>query len=142
MLDRNKRAWDSKLWLALWADRVTMKKAIGCAAFDLVYGISARLSQNNLLQMYKLIQAYDEDLDDEMRVRMDELIQLDETRRNAHERNEDLQKQCKSLYDRRATQRSFKIDDMVLMWNARLEDKGKHGKFDPIWLGPYLIENK
>ena len=27
------------------------------------------------------------------------------------------------------------------MWNARIDDKGKHGKFDPIWLGPYLIEN-
>ena len=27
------------------------------------------------------------------------------------------------------------------MWNARLEDKGKHGKFDPIWLGPYLIKS-
>ena len=27
------------------------------------------------------------------------------------------------------------------MWNARIDDKGKDGKFDPIWLGPYLIEN-
>jgi hypothetical protein len=28
------------------------------------------------------------------------------------------------------------------MWNARLEDKGKHGKFDAIWLGPFLINDK
>ena len=45
----------------------------------------------------------------------------------------------KYLYEKRATERKFKIRDMVLMWNARIEDKGKHGKFDPIWLGPYNI---
>ena len=39
ILGENKKSWDSKLPLALWADRVTMKKAIGCAPFDLVYGI-------------------------------------------------------------------------------------------------------
>ena len=37
--------------------------------------------------------------------------------------------------------KKFEFEDLVLMWNARIEDKGKHGKFDPIWLGPYLIEN-
>ena len=36
--------------------------------------------------------------------------------------------------------RKFEIEDLVLMWNARIEDKGKHGKFDLIWLGPYLIK--
>ena len=37
--------------------------------------------------------------------------------------------------------KKFESGDLVLMWNARIEDKGKHGKLDPIWLGPYLIEN-
>ena len=48
----------------------------------------------------------------------------------------------KYLYDRRTTDRKFEIGDMILTWNARLEDKGKHGKFDPIWLGPYNICDK
>jgi hypothetical protein len=26
-----------------------------------------------------------------------------------------------------------------LKWDARHEDKGKHGKFDHLWKGPYLI---
>ena len=46
ILDKNKRAWDSKLPLALWANKVTIKKAIGCAPFDLLYGIQARLPQS------------------------------------------------------------------------------------------------
>ena len=36
--------------------------------------------------------------------------------------------------------KKFKLEDLILMWNARIEDKGKYGKFDPIWLVPYLIE--
>ena len=38
----------------------------------------------------------------------------------------------KYLYDKKVVNRKFEPDDMVLMWNARLEDKGKHEKFDPI----------
>ena len=28
---------------------------------------------------------------------------------------------------------------MVLKWDARYEDKGKHGKFDNLWKGPYKV---
>ena len=28
---------------------------------------------------------------------------------------------------------------LVLKWEARIEEKGKHGKFDHIWQGPYKI---
>lgn len=45
----NKKAWDSKLHLAVWANRVTLKKVIGVSTFDLVYGIQARMPQNNMI---------------------------------------------------------------------------------------------
>ena len=83
MTKKYKKAWDSKLTLALWVDRVTEKKAIKCAPFDLVYGIHARLPQHNLIGMYKFSQLYNEDLDDDMKLRIDELIRLDEERRVA-----------------------------------------------------------
>ena len=54
-LDENKRAWDSKLPLAVWANRVPVKKVIGVAPFDLVYGIQARLPLNNMLNLYKFV---------------------------------------------------------------------------------------
>ena len=28
---------------------------------------------------------------------------------------------------------------MVLRWDARKEQKGKHGKFDNIWFGPFVV---
>ncbi|XP_059066337.1 uncharacterized protein LOC131857656 [Cryptomeria japonica] len=49
LLGNNKKAWDSKLTLALWADRITVKKSIGKAPFELVYGTRARLPLDNLL---------------------------------------------------------------------------------------------
>ncbi len=91
--------------------------------------------------LYNYIQLYDEDTTDEMQERMDELVGLTKTRREASLRNQKLQLQVKTLYDKRPVSRKFENGDLVLMWNARIEDKGKHGKFDPIWLGPYLIEN-
>ena len=48
----------------------------------------------------------------------------------------------KYLYDKKEIDRKFEPDDMVLMWDSRLEDKGKHGNFGPIWLGPYLVNSK
>lgn len=45
----------------------------------------------------------------------------------------------KYLFDKRATTRKFQPDDLVLQWNVRVEDKGKHKKFESLWLGPYII---
>lgn len=33
----------------------------------------------------------------------------------------------------------FYLGDKVLKWDSRREDKGKHGKFDFLWKGPYII---
>jgi hypothetical protein len=39
----------------------------------------------------------------------------------------------KALFDQKAKDREFLPGDLVLKWEARKEDAGKHGKFDPIW---------
>ena len=93
------------------------------------------------MELYNFIQLYDEDITDDMQERLDELVGLAESRREASLRNQKLQLKIKTLYDRRTISKKFQDGDLVLMWNAEIEDKGKHGKFDPIWLGPYLIEN-
>ena len=54
-LDDNNKAWNCKLQLAIWANRVTIKKAVGVAPFDLVYGIQERMPQNNLMGLYNHI---------------------------------------------------------------------------------------
>ena len=31
------------------------------------------------------------------------------------------------------------MDDLVLKWDASRQDKGKHGKFEALWIGPFKI---
>lgn len=33
----------------------------------------------------------------------------------------------------------FHVGDQVLKWNALKEKKGNHGKFDALWMGPFVI---
>ena len=38
----------------------------------------------------------------------------------------------KGIFDRKAKEIDSKVGDLVLRWDTRREDKGKHGKFDPL----------
>ena len=50
-----------------------------------------------------------------------------------------FQDRIKKIFDRKAKPDDFQWGHLVLKWDARHEDKGKHGKFDHLWKGPYLI---
>lgn len=87
MLGNNKRAWNSKLNLAVCVDRVTIKKSTGFSPYQLVYGKEARLPLNNLLPVYKFVsEEYLEDIDF-MEDRLVQLVELDEYKREAQEQN-------------------------------------------------------
>ncbi|XP_057827312.2 uncharacterized protein LOC131038778 [Cryptomeria japonica] len=141
-LEKNKRARDSKLKMALWADRITIKKAIGTSPFEIVYGSKASIPVNSMLLVYKF--SYENDLKilDPLRLRMEQLAELDEAKNDAHKRNLKMQQRSKYLFDKKASERKFEANELVLLWNARAQDKGKHGKFEAIWLGPFVIAER
>ena len=43
----------------------------------------------------------------------------------------------KNTFDRKVKEEQFHINDLVLKWGAPREDK--HGKFDHMWVGAYII---
>eukprot|EP00253_Pinus_taeda_P020905 PITA_20905 len=45
----------------------------------------------------------------------------------------------KRIYGRKEKADTFQLDEVVLRWDARHEDKGKHEKFENLWKGPYKI---
>ena len=45
----------------------------------------------------------------------------------------------KSSFDKRVKENNFFPNDLVLRWDARRDEKTKHGKFDHLWLGPFRI---
>lgn len=55
-----------------------------------------------------------------MKLKVEALIKLDETRREVSSKNAKLQMKVKNLYDKRTVGISFQTDDLVPMWNARI----------------------
>ena len=47
----------------------------------------------------------------------------------------------KKIFNKRAKDNNFQIGDKVLKWDSRREDKGKHGKFENLWKGPFIISS-
>lgn len=68
-----------------------------------------------------------------------ELIYLDETRRDAAFANEAHKKRIKVQYDRNVKPRIFSEGDMVLLYDQEADKLGA-GKFEPMWMGPYIVK--
>ena len=50
-----------------------------------------------------------------------------------------MRERVKLIFDKRTKAKDFYLGDKVLKWDSRREDKGKHGKFDFLWKGSYVI---
>lgn len=45
----------------------------------------------------------------------------------------------KDFFDKKARDISLQGGYLVLSWDVRRVEKGKHGKFDPLWFAPFKI---
>jgi len=52
----SKKSWDSKLRHALWADKITKKKATVKSPFELVYGLNVTFPVHLKIPVYQLLQ--------------------------------------------------------------------------------------
>jgi hypothetical protein len=68
------------------------------------------------------------------------MIHLMQSREEVYNRTQVIQEGIKRIYDKRNKEDDFELGDLVLKWDSRNEDKGKHGKFDHLWKGPYTIQ--
>jgi len=58
-LQENKKAWHNKLTLALWANRVSTKRALGMSPFEVVYGVDVVFPSSLGKPVVKLLQEED-----------------------------------------------------------------------------------
>jgi hypothetical protein len=49
------------------------------------------------------------------------------------------QDKMKGIFDRHTKEDDFKVTALVLKWDARNEDRGRHGKSNHLWMGPFKI---
>ena len=71
--------------------------------------------------------------------RINQLIEVHQKREQVFSSNQLFQDKMKNFFDKRTKVQDFQVGDMVLTWNSQFDDKGKHGKFDHLWIGPYRI---
>ena len=124
---------------ALWADRLTTKRPIGTSPYELVYGMEVRFPSSLGIPVIKLLQEIQAEPNDIQR-RINQTIHLQQTREEVYQRTQVLQDKLKKIFDKRTKAEDFFIGNKVLRWDSRREDKGKHGKFDFLYKGPYVIQ--
>jgi hypothetical protein len=70
--------------------------------------------------------------------RINTLLALEE-QRNFSLENLKRQQIVKKYFNKRAKTVEFKIDDKVLLWDSTHTERGRHSKFQKLWLGPFKI---
>ena len=80
-------------------------------------------------------------LDEEYRVaRINQLDLLDEKRQQAYDHLTVYQTHLKKNLNKKVLPQHFQLGDMVLKENMKIQaDQEKKGKFEPTWLGPYVV---
>eukprot|EP00253_Pinus_taeda_P028575 PITA_28575 len=116
----------------------SVRNATGFTPFQLVYGLEAVLPIQCEISSLKLaIDLLPKTSEEEDRFL--ELIQLDETRRDAALANEAHKKCVKAQFDKNVKPRVFSKGDLVLLYDQD-SDKLGAGKFEPFWMGPYIAK--
>ena len=137
-INENQKNWDSQLKFALWANRITTKRSTGKSPYELVYGRAAVFPIQLSLPVAWFLQESEEEPNDLIR-RMNQLVELNESREQVNLKLAEYQEKMKVLFDQRATDGEIQVGDLVLGWDVRRENKGKHGKFDALWFGPFRV---
>ena len=68
-----------------------------------------------------------------------DLVELQQIRELVVGKLEAHQQRIKGMFDKREKVDNFQVGDWVLKWDVVRQDKGKHGKFDSFWIGPFVI---
>ena len=70
-------------------------------------------------------------------------MKLEESRLKSKERFEHHQNIVKRWFDKHKFRKgSFEVGDLVLKWDHAHDEKGKHMKFQQLWVGPFQIAAK
>ena len=103
------------------------ENSIGMSPFELVYGVDIVVPASLAAPMVRLLQEADIE-EDPMQRRLNQMIHLQQTREEVFKNTSKLQEKIKKIYDRKAKAEKFQLDDVVLKWDARNEEKGSKRK--------------
>jgi hypothetical protein len=116
------------------------KEVVGNSPYFLVYGQEAILPNGIYLPSLQLAQDSNEEPSLAMQHRFETLLMLEEQREKARSKFLAHQQIVKRWFDKhKDKEKNFEVGDLVLKWDKENEPKGKHSKFQSIWLGPFQV---
>eukprot|EP00253_Pinus_taeda_P006479 PITA_06479 len=137
------RNWHNALTNALWANRVTPIVALGNSSSFLIYGQEAIFPPNVTLPSLQLSQASRGTPSALLQKRINQLVRLEELRDKAINKFTNHQMIVKRCFDHHLVgDKDYQVGELVLKWDKLSEPKGKHMKFQHLWLGPVQVEEK
>ena len=111
--------------------------------YTLVYGKEAILPPNILFPSSKLSQASRGSSSEVLLARINTLLKLEDSRSKSKERFKQQQEIVKIWFDKhKSGSKEFEVGDLVLKWDHPHDEKGKHTKFQHLWIGPFQIAEK
>ena len=129
--------WDTKLFAALWAYCIAYKVTTNATPFQLVYGQEAILPIELEVPSLRIAVEYQLGDTESLQFRLFQLEKLDEIRAQALLTMETTQKWRKSYYDSKLKLKTFKPNDLVLLYDSRFQHFP--GKLQVRWHGPYRV---
>jgi ribonuclease HI len=141
--------WTRYLALALWADRITTRRATGYSAFELIYGRECLLPIQLAIESWSLIEwdnvKSHEDLIVARMRQLDERVTMEDiSARNLRR----FRTQNKAYFDAAARLRgedhTIQPNDLVLVFRPAILQKTRNRslKLDERWQGPYRVREK
>lgn len=106
VINKNQKNWDSQLRFALWENQITSKRSIGKSPYELVYGRATVFPIQLALPVARFLQDSQEEPNDLIR-RMNQLVELEETRNQVNNRLAEYQEKMKGLFDQHAKDREM-----------------------------------
>eukprot|EP00253_Pinus_taeda_P019047 PITA_19047 len=142
-LQDEQKNWHNALSNALWANRATSKTSINTSLYFLAYGKEAIFPPNLYLLALRLAQELQGTPCPSIQSRINTLVKIEEERSKTKEKFTIHQARIKRWFDRKSTgSHKFDVGDLMLKWDRADEDKGKHTKFQALWVGPFQIAEK
>jgi hypothetical protein len=133
----------SSLHNALWDDRVTPKEDIGNSPYFLVYKQEAILLNELYLPYLQITQDSRGHPSSVIQEIINTLLMLEEERDKENSKFIAHQQIVKMWFDKhKAKEKNFEVGDLVLKWDRENKPKGKHSKFQNLWLGPFQVAEK
>ena len=68
-----------------------------------------------------------------------DLVELQQVREQVIGKSEAHKQKINVMFDKREKMDKFQVVDWVVKWDTVEKDKGQHGKFDSLWISPFVI---